>query len=258
MSRAGYVAGNGKTAGQLYNETAYGLTGERDAKGSKIVVTRKNFFSLKEKDIVSIRGPNLPAELYSATHVLTEKEFGAALTRFAREHKLYKGIRHVRVVMPLNAIEIKDKQGRAYKGYLGGSNYRYDVWETLDGNWKSEVVSMFDAHQPEWSSKFHRENPTARKVLSLHQNDMVAYVDPENGYTIARIVKFGQNGQIFFAPHNETDVSSRDVNKEAPFKLTSKTASGLKKIQCRQIRVDEMGRVFDPRAQERASRQARI
>lgn len=255
ISRAGYAEGKGKTAGQLHNETAYGLTGETDPKGNKIVVTRKNFFSLEGKDILSIRDENLQAELYSATQGLEKKEFTEALARFANKHKLYKGIRHVRVVMPLNVIEIKDKQGKAYKGYLGDSNYRYDVWETLDGKWQSEVVSMFDAHQPEWSSKFHRENPTARKVLSLHQNDMVAYVDPEVGYTIARIVKFGQNGQIFFAPHNEANVSSRDVNKDDPFKLTSKAASGLKKIKFRQIRVDEMGRVFDPGAQDRASRQ---
>lgn len=258
ISRAGYAEGKGKTAGQLHNETAYGLTGETDAKGNKIVVTRKNFFSLEEKDILSIRDENLQAELYSATQGLVGKEFKAALTQFARENKRYKGIRHVRVVMPLKVIEIKDKQQRAYKGYLGDSNYRYDVWEILDGKWQSEVVSMFDAHQPEWSSKFHRENPTARKVLSLHQNDMVAYIDPESGYTIARIVKFGQSGRIFFAPHNEANVSSRDVNKEDPFKLTSKAAEGLKKIQFRQIRVDELGRVFDPLAQDRASRQARI
>lgn len=258
ISRAGYAEGKGKTAGQLHNETAYGLTGETDAKGNKIVVTRKNFFSLEEKDILSIRDENLQAELYSATQGLAGKEFKAALTQFARENKRYKGIRHVRVVMPLNVIEIKDKQQRAYKGYLGDSNYRYDVWETLDGKWQSEVVSMFDAHQPEWSSKFYRENPTARKVLSLHQNDMVAYIDPEAGYIIARIVKFGQSGRIFFAPHNEANVSSRDVNKEDPFKLTSKAAEGLKKIQFRQIRVDELGRVFDPLAQDRASRQARI
>lgn len=258
ISRAGYAEGKGKTAGQLHNETAYGLTGETDAKGNKIVVTRKNFFSLKEKDILSIRDPDLQAELYSATHGLTEKEFAAALTRFAHEHKLYKGIRHVRVVTPLNVIEIKDKQGRAYKGYLGDSNYRYDVWETLDGKWQGEVVSMFDAHQPEWSSKFHRENPTARKVLSLHQNDMVAYDDPDVGYTIARVVKFDQNGRIYFAPHNEADVSRRDSDKEDPFKLTCKYVAGLKKIQCRQIRIDDIGRAFDPGPQDRASKQAEM
>jgi len=39
--------------------------------------------------------------------------------------------------------------------------------------------------------------------------------------------------------------------------LTVKTATGLKKMQFRQIRVDEMGRVFDPGAQDRESKQAR-
>ena len=257
ISRAGYAQGKGKTAGQLHNETAYGLTGETDEKGNKIVVTRENFLSLESKDIPTIRDENLQAELYSATQGLDKKEFQEALLRFARDHKLYKGIRHVRVLLPRNVIEIKDKNGEPYKGYMGNSNYRYDVWETLKGKWISEVVSMFDAHQPKWSSEFHKNNPTARKVLSLQQNDMVAYNDPEKGHVIARIVKFGQNGQIFFAPHNEADVSARDSNKNDPFKLTVKTATGLKKMQFRQIRVDEMGRVFDPGAQDRESKQAR-
>ncbi|WP_279100810.1 type II CRISPR RNA-guided endonuclease Cas9 [Bartonella apis] len=257
ISRAGYAQGKGKTAGQLHNETAYGLTGETDEKGNKIVVTRENFLSLKSKDIPTIRDTNLQAELYSATQGLEKKEYQEALLRFARDHKLYKGIRHVRVLLPRNVIEIKDKNGEPYKGYMGNSNYRYDVWETLEGKWISEVVSMFDAHQPKWSSEFHKNNPTARKVLSLQQNDMVAYNDPEKGHVIARIVKFGQNGQIFFAPHNEADVSARDSNKNDPFKLTVKTATGLKKMQFRQIRVDEMGRVFDPGAQDRESKQAR-
>ncbi len=257
ISRAGYAQGKGKTAGQLHNETAYGLTDEKDDKGNKVVVTRENFLSLESKDIPTIRDPNLQAELYSATQGLDKKEYQEALLRFARNHKLYKGIRHVRVLLPRNVIEIKDKTGKAYKGYMGNSNYRYDVWETLDGKWNSEVVSMFDAHQPKWRSEFHKNNPTARKVLSLQQNDMVAYNDPEKGYVIARIVKFGQNGQIFFAPHNEADVSARDSNKNDPFKLTVKTATGLKKMQFRQIRVDEMGRVFDPGAQDRESKQAR-
>ena len=257
ISRAGYAQGKGKTAGQLHNETAYGLTDEKDDKGNKIVVTRENFLSLKSEDIPTIRDENLQAELYSATQGLDKKEYQEALLRFARDHRLYKGIRHVRVLLPRNVIEIKDKNGKAYKGYMGNSNYRYDVWETLDGKWISEVVSMFDAHQPKWSSEFHKNNPTARKVLSLQQNDMVAYNDPEKGHVIARIVKFGQNGQIFFAPHNEADVSARDSNKNDPFKLTVKTATGLKKMQFRQIRVDEMGRVFDPGAQDRESKQAR-
>ena len=269
ISRAGYAQGKGKTAGQLHDATALGLTGETDDEGKKIVVTRENFLSLESTDIPKIRDKNLRAELDSAakqslppdfgkmTKAQKKKEFQKVLVSFARDHQLYKAIRHVRVLDSLHVIEIKDKNGKAYKAYKGNSNYRYDVWETLDGKWNSEVISTFDAHQPKWSSQFHKNNPTARKVLSLQQNDMVAYNDPEKGHVIARIVKFGQNGQIFFAPHNEADVSARDSNKNDPFKLTVKTATGLKKMQFRQIRVDEMGRVFDPGAQDRESKQAR-
>ena len=37
---------------------------------------------------------------------------------------------------------------------------------------------MFDAHQRDFASAVRRDNPTARKVLSLHQNDMLA-IEPD-------------------------------------------------------------------------------
>jgi len=247
VSRAGYGKGEGQTAGQLHNETAYGLTGEKDEKGNTIVVRRKLFLSLKAKDIDSIRDEDLKAELYTAVAGLAEdKQFQEALLHFQKNHKRYKGIRRVRVTETLNVIPIRNAQGLIYKGYKGDANYRYDVWKTLDDKWIGEVISMFEIHQPGWKSKVHSENPTAKKVLSLHQNDMVAYDHPDDGYTIARVVKFDINKNIVFAPHFEADVDKRSRDKDDPFKYFTKTPNGLKKIHCRQVRIDPVGKVFDP------------
>ena len=258
----------GRTAGQLHNDTAYGLTGEVDARGNPIVVRRKPFLSLQPKDLPAVRDEELRSALENATRGLSGRDFTAALMKFrqAGGHH-YKGIRRVRMVESLSVIPICDKDGRPYKGYKGDANFRYDIWEMPDGRWVADVVSMFDAHRPGVDWQKRRPHPAARKILSLKQNDMVAYDDPRRGPTIGIVVKFGQNGQITLVPHNEAgDLKSRDAlpnsveealargaepDKDGfvafdPFKYYAPTASGLKKIGLRQVRVDEVGRVFDP------------
>ncbi|MBB4954117.1 CRISPR-associated endonuclease Csn1 [Agrobacterium vitis] len=253
------VAGSAKaqTAGRLHNDTAYGLGTNRH--GAPVAVRRKPFLSLEPKDLPGVRDDELRSALEGVIgHLRDKKAMQNALALF-RQHSLhFKGIRRVRMQENLSLIEIRDQQGKAYKGYKGDANYRYDVWETLDGKWHSEVVSMFEAHQPNWQSRIHTENPTARRVLSLQQNDMVAYEHLEEGYTIARTVKFSGSGSIFFAPHKESgSLKARDADKDDPFKYLQKSANSLKDIGCRQIRIDATGRVFDPGPQDRQSRLAR-
>lgn len=256
VSRAGYASGKGQTAGRLHNDTAYGLTGQTDAKGNTIVVRRKAFMSLEEKDIPAIRDEELKAEVYSAIGGLSDKKtLQEALQRFRKNHPKFKGIRRVRMVEALSVIPIRDAEGKAYKAYKGDANYRYDVWETKDGKWIAEVVSMYEAHQPGWLSAVHRDNHNARRVLRLQQNDMVAYEHPTDGYTIGRVVKFAQAGSIFFANNRESgSLKARDADKHDPFKYFIKSANALKDIKCRQIRIDEAGRVFDPGPQDKESK----
>lgn len=262
----------GSTAGQLHNDTAYGLTGEADARGNSVVVWRKPLLSLQPKDLPSIRDGELRERLGEATRGLTGKAFTAALLEFRQSDAKFKRIRRVRVTRPLNVIPIRDATGRPYKGYLGDANFRFDVWEMPDGRWIADVVSLFDAHRPDFDWSKRRPHPAAKKVLSLKQGDMVAYDHPRNGPTIGTVVKFGQNGQITLVPHNEAgDLKTRDslpsTEEEAiaklgapsigeslefdPFKYYAPTAGGLKKIRLRQIRVDETGKVFDPGPRDR-------
>lgn len=257
----------GRTAGQLHNDTAYGLTDEVDERGNPVVVRRKPFLSLQPKDLPSIRDGELRHRLEMTTQGLVGKEFSAALLRFRQTDPTFRRIRHVRVTEGLTVIPIHDARGKPYKGYLGDANYRYDVWELPDGKWVPDVISMFDAHRPDFDWQARRPHPAARKVLSLKQKDMVAYDDPKGGPTIGIVVKFGQNGQITLVAHNEGgELAKRNAlpnsEEEAlargeqpgpdgrlafdPFKYYAPTAGGLKKIGLRQVRVDETGKVFDP------------
>lgn len=243
------------TAARLHNDTAYGLTGDVAADGkTPIVVHRVPLASLKPADLIDplrIPDPVLRDALYAATRDRTGKEFEQALTQFARHHPLFKGIRRVRVREPLNVIPIRDAAGRAYKAYKGDANARFDVWRLPNGKWVSDIVSMFDAHCMADKSD-RRPHPAAKKVLSLRQNDMVA-IERSGVTQIARVVKFSTNGSIALAADNEAGaLKARDAapNDVDPFKYIFSSGGGLKNLKARQVRVDPLGRVFDPGPRE--------
>ena len=157
----------------------------------------------------------------------------------------FRNIRRLRIVEPLSVITIRDSHGRPYKGYKGDSNYRYDVWELRDGKWVAEVVSMFDAHQPDWFSAVRRDNPTARKMLRMHRDDMLAI--NRNGETeLMRVVNFSEKQLALAAPHEGGALKSRAADKDDPFNYLYPSSNALKGWNARQIRVDELGRVLDP------------
>jgi CRISPR-associated endonuclease Csn1 len=260
-TKVGLPKGRDATAGKLHNDTAYGLTDERDEKGNPIVVHRVSLATLKKpSDIEKVRDEHLRAALAKATAGREGKAFDAAIRDFPHLGPLaFRGIRRLRVQEPLTVIEIRDKTGKPYKGYKGDSNYRYDVWEMPDGKWLPEVVSMFDAHRSDWISAIRKANPTARKVLKLHQDDLLAIERDGDAPKLMRVVKFGQNGQITLAePQEAGDLKRRDAegNEKDPFKYSAPTAGGLKKVKARQVRIDELGRVLDPGfpARKRAGR----
>lgn len=238
------------TAGRLHNDTAYGFTGEVAADGkTPIVVHRVPFASLKPGDIADptrIPDEALRNALFAATRDLSGKPYDQALARFAKEHPIFKGIRRVRVREALNVIAIRDKEGRPYKGYKGDSNARYDVWRLPDGKWVADIVSMFDAHRPDSGDR--RPHPAAKKVLSLRQNDLLA-VERDGETQILRVVKFSSTGQITLAAATEAGaLKARDAAPQDadPFKYIYSSGSGLKKMLARQVRIDPLGRVFDP------------
>lgn len=238
------------TGGRLHNDTAYGFTGQVAADGkTPIVVHRIPFAALKPTDIADpLRIPDqaLRNALLDATRGLTGKSYEQALARFTTNHPVFKGIRRIRVCEALNVIAIRNKEGRPYKGYKGDSNARYDVWRLPDGKWVADVVSMFDAHHPVVGDR--RPHPAAKKVLRLRQNDLLA-VERDGETGMLRVVKFSSTGQITLASANEAGpLKARDAAPQDsdPFKYVYSSASGLKKMLARQVRIDPLGRVFDP------------
>lgn len=253
VSRAGYAAGKGQTAGRLHNDTAYGLTGEVDDRGAQTVTHRKPITSFeKASDLEAVRDTTLREALQAATTGITDKKvFVAAVQALTRQSKLggkpnpFFGLRRARILENLSVISISDAQGRPYKAFKGDSNHRFDVWRLADGKYVGEIVSSFDAHQPNWQSTVRQDNPTAKKVLSLQQNDMVALGEGKER-RICRVVKFSANKQIALADHFESGaLKSRDSDKQDPFRYVYKSPSSLVSAGGRQVQIDEIGRVFD-------------
>jgi CRISPR-associated endonuclease Csn1 len=248
--------GHDMTSGKLHDETAYGLTGNYGLDGkTPVVVKRIAFSNLDAKDIGTpgrIRDDALRLALVEATDGLTGKPFEQAMARFAREHPVFKGIRRVRVLgeragtPTLDVIPIVDKSGKPYKAYKGNANARFQVWRMPDGAWKHTTLSVFRAHQPDAADI--RPHPAAKQVLDLRQNDLLA-IERGGAREIVRVVKFSASGQVTLAAHNESgNLKARDVlsNDIDPFKYVAPTAGGLKKLQARQVRIDPLGRLFDP------------
>lgn len=248
-SKTGRPANRDATAGRLHNETAYGLTGEKDARGLDIVVTRKPLTAFKKPaDLDAIRDEDLKHKLKDWTAGREGAAFEQAMRSFGhpeRGPRSYPGLRRIRVVEPLSVIPIRDRDGRAYKAYKGDSNHRFDVWELKTGKWKDEVVSMFEAHQPGWSSPIRADNPTARKVLSLQQNDVLA-IERDGERELMRVVKFSAGSLVLAPPQEAGSLKARDADKDDPFRYVYGSPSSLQRWKARQVRIDELGRIHDP------------
>ncbi|MBL4927771.1 type II CRISPR RNA-guided endonuclease Cas9 [Fuscibacter oryzae] len=234
--------GKDSTAGQLHNDTAYGLTGEK-LKGVPLVVTRKPIDSLTPAMIDKIRDPHLAQLLSLAIKGKDGKDLKAAIEAFRARPSPYRGIRHVRIIEPVDVIQISDRQGRAYKGYKGDSNQRYEVWRLPDGKLIYQVISTFDAHQP----GERKPHPAAKRLIRLFKGDMVRLDSSKFGPVVAVVVKFDTNGSVTLVAHNESNADQRYRRDKEDVFIRCQTTT-LIKSGARRVIVDETGRIRDPGA----------
>jgi CRISPR-associated endonuclease Csn1 len=243
--------GRDMTAGQLHNDTAYGII------DAEHVVSRAPLASLKPSDIEvtskgkNIRDPFLQKQLARVTHGLNGKALEAALIAFARTPKLpdgsdnpYFGLRRVRLSESLHAgarIVVGDKDGKPFKAYKGDSNHCYEIWRLPDGKIKTQVVTTYEAHQTGPEKKPH---PAAKRLLRIFKRDMIALERDETLF-IGYVQKLKAGG-LFIAPHTEANADARDRDKEDAFGFLNIGGGSLIKAKARRIYVDEMGRTQDP------------
>ncbi|WP_224815965.1 type II CRISPR RNA-guided endonuclease Cas9 [Hasllibacter sp. MH4015] len=248
IDREGRKQGRDSTAGQLHNDTAYGLS-RLDGEEEK-VVSRYPLLSLKPGDIAltpkgkNIRDPQLQRVLEIATRGKDGKEFEAALRAFALTPGPYQGLRRVRLIETLQEsarVEIGARpQGGPLKAYKGDSNHCYELWRLPDGKVRPQVVTTYEAH----TGIEKRRHPAAKRLLRVFKRDMVA-LEREGETVICCVQKFNQAGILFLAPHLESNADARDRDPNDDFALFRMSPGPMHKAGIRCVSVDEIGRLRD-------------
>ncbi len=232
----------GTTTGALHNDTAHGIVSGPDEKGFFRLVTRKPLVTIKAPYLENLRDPTLRdrlKELWDEVRAETGKDGDLEWKHFAARAERELKVRSVRLYDTLHERSlalIRDKNGRPYKAYKTDGNAFMDVWLKPDGKTVGETVSRYLAHRPDFVSEVKTKHPTARKLMRLHINDMVA-MGEGSGRSIFRIKALtGQT--IVLAAHNEGGKA-----KEMP--TFSKSASRVIQEGLRKVKVDRLGRIRD-------------
>ena len=167
-----------------------------------------------------------------------------------------------RTVIPFSGTSDPNRHGfdednlpKAYKGYVGGSNFCMDIVCAESGKWDGEIVSTFAAYQIVRqlgdSAGLAVLRSTALSVsgkpmvMRLQNGDLIKMV-VDDRLQLMRVVKMGSNGQIFFAAHNEANANDRNANKQDAFAYTSKYAGSLQKTKARRVTISPIGELRDP------------
>jgi CRISPR-associated endonuclease Csn1 len=252
----------GTTISQLHEETAYGLITRPDT-NEKVYVVRKAVEDLEKKDIEKIVDENIRSELQYALHGAEGKEVKEIIREYLGNRKTKKGekappIHRLRMIgkteeQGKSLVPIKDKSGKTYKYYQGGNNAYTEIFVSEEkdvkdpetgkvlykkGQWYAETVRQYEAHQEKEARKWISQAPMAKKIMRLHKNDMVAY--EKDGKTIIARVKKMSDGKVWLIPHTI-------VKEEKPNGRTwEASAKQMQRKNLRKIRVDILGRVYDP------------
>ena len=152
-----------------------------------------------------------------------------------------RGIKSLRILETVSVIPIEDKKSFVYKGYKGDGNAHMDIYEEPDtGEWKSEIVSRFDAQPSKaFTPNWQKEHPTARLVMRLRKNDLLrlSFGETTDIYYVQKL----SEGEITMAPHFEANVSKRHRASDDPFSFLRKSASFLQSSGARRVHISPTG-----------------
>ena len=232
-------------AGRLHEDTAYGVI---DEDGHNLVF-RKPFPGLTAGEVKRIRDQALRTTL--ASHIASEESTGRnlkqALDSFRWPPDSDRRVRHVRLLKKeANVVVVNGADGAPYKALIPGNNYHIDIYETTDGKWAGEAISVFDANQENYVPGWRRGHRNARLVMRVHKGDLLI-LDVGGVERVMRIYSSWQNVLQLAANAESGDLQKRHKadNEIDPFRWTFVSYSQLAKYRARRVSVDMLGRVHD-------------
>jgi CRISPR-associated endonuclease Csn1 len=237
----------------LHKQTAYGLV-RRPEDQAAVFASRTPLESLEKRaDIESIADPAIRARLLDHLDGLKEgsPEWKARLAEASGPGVITKnGVRRVRIHIQkadgtMIGFHQRDRKGQAgaspYKYYELRGNYCAEIFCTdkgkKAGQWQCEIISNYHAHQKDFVPQWRMDNPTAKLIMRLHIDDMVAY-EEEGGTVIRRVRKLNKPGKPVFVDHLRA--------KLEPNEGWAASSKQMQLKNVRKISVDILGRVRDP------------
>jgi len=247
----GTAGQKGSTSGRLHEDTFYGMATiqpeEMQKEGRIRLIVRKPLQGMEEKKFTDICDPVIRRRLVE--YVTAQKAIGikaeVAIAQFGKENT----IRRLRVFVEKSADSvkpIKDKESKPYRWVATGSNHHIDIYCPIKDKkelkikamkWYAETVSTFDANQKDFQPEWRKDHPTAKLIMRLHINDMVAY--EENGKTEIRRVRMLDG--FYNSPHLVPHLEANDKNSKRF------SAKQLEEKNARKISVTPAGKVYDPK-----------
>jgi len=237
---------NGKTTGKLHEDTAYGFVKESDKKGKAIYVVRKPIDSFKDqKGVKAIVDDTIRNKLLEATSGMNGVAFIDAVQAYARKnnHRRFR----IHVEKSKNAMIGISRAGKEvqhttpYKYYATGGNYCAEIYCSdkgpKAGKWQCEIISTYDAHKPGVMSEWRKNHPTAKLIMRLQIDDMVAYEDGDET-KICRVKKM-TGGLVYLRNHKIAKEDGDQFSWAASPNL-------MQQSNARKVSVDILGRVRDP------------
>ncbi len=251
------------SGGQLHEDTAYGLIAAPE-EGAGNLVYRKPFTGLKETEVARIRDPLLRAEL--TAHLAEAKAAGTALADALAEFAAGKAdatrksqpMRRVRITKreaPDYLVEIARPGGAPYKAYSAGENLCVEIYETPQGRWEGEAVTLFQANQAGHRPAWRQAVPGARFVMRVHKGDVLR-IEEAGAPLFLLVHRLDAAASRFkLAPLNEAGVLDKrhaaPVEEDA-FRWRMLSYNRLRDAKAERVRIDELGRPWRLGRRERA------
>jgi len=248
---------NRKVAGQLNEETNYGRTTQENSYVTRVflrALTPSMAARIVDPTVRRVVGERLSAhgiEIGKGSSPVPQEVFKEELCLPGRNRRKGSIIKKVRVKKTLgNAIPIRDSKGEVYRYVNPGNNHHITIFEYTNEKGSirrcNEVVSRFEAARRALNkepvvSKVHPEQPQARFLMSLAENDMVIAPDSEGKERLCRIQKFSagntkESVDIFLRLHNAATIEDKETN----IRLRSLAKD---KFKVKKVSVDILGRI---------------
>ncbi len=219
-----------KKAGQLHNDTAYGVLGSVNTFSKPInVIHYVEILTLNGADKKKIESRIISEKVKQ--DFLKELKVNNTLSKeFLINYHQKTGIRRVRLNRKERVIPIENKFGKIYKFFQEDGNYAIQLFKNSSGKWDAQVISIFSANQ-----KTFKPIPDKARLM---KGDMLFFAG-----RFWRLVKFTQNKNLTFSEHFEANVDARNRSRSDQYKYTQKSPSSLQKCNPKRVNISPCGLV---------------